>query len=131
LRIKFYILIYFLWGYFNLWLESKVMWVVPSHFCSFLIIYFQFHPSILDWLEIEFHNLFWFAFYWVILVSWSKFNRLIWVDSSFLSFFYRFFFSISFFNIRLIELVSIYFIYLFSMRLLQSHNLSRKFYMLT
>jgi len=58
----------------------------------------------LDWLWIEFYNLYWFAFYWVISVSWSRFDRLNWVDSGFfLSLFNRFFSSILFLNIGLIE----------------------------
>jgi hypothetical protein len=32
------------------------------------VFFFHFHRSIMGWLRIEFHNLFSFAFYWVILV---------------------------------------------------------------
>jgi hypothetical protein len=35
---------------------------------SFLICFFWFHSSILDWLKIKFHNLFRFTFYEVIIV---------------------------------------------------------------
>jgi hypothetical protein len=32
--------------------------------------FFQFHLLILSWFKIGFHNLFWFAFYYIIPVSW-------------------------------------------------------------
>jgi len=35
-------------------------------------LFFQFHLLTLDWLRIELHNLFWFSFYGVILVTWSR-----------------------------------------------------------
>jgi len=73
--VKLYNLFFFsicvLWGYSNLitlimsldgWI--KLTWMV---FCVLLNFFFQFHLLTLSWLKIELHNLFWFAFYGVIL----------------------------------------------------------------
>jgi len=35
-----------------------------------IIYFFQFHSSILGWLGIDLHNLFWFSFYIVITILW-------------------------------------------------------------
>jgi hypothetical protein len=54
-----------------LWLESQVRLIDLGVFYSFfLLIFFQFYPSILDWSRIKLYNLFWFVFYEVIPVSW-------------------------------------------------------------
>jgi hypothetical protein len=54
-----------------LWLESWVWHVYSNYFfvSFFNWFYFRLHPSILGWLRIEFHNLFWFALYEVIPIS--------------------------------------------------------------
>jgi hypothetical protein len=91
--------IYFLWGYHNLitrvtslanWLEFLFLFLVDFFFKK------NYH-SMLGWLRIRLHNLFWFAFYEVILISWTE-SRVWLVNSS--EFFC--FFLMSTFNIRLI-----------------------------
>jgi hypothetical protein len=76
LRIWIYMfLICFLWGLsrshdsdHKFYRLAKLVWVF---FGPFLIDFvFQFHPWILGWLGIKLQNLFWFAFYKVISVSW-------------------------------------------------------------
>jgi hypothetical protein len=53
---------------------GQLTWVF---FCVlFLIDFFLFHPLTLDWLQIELRNLFRFAFYEIILISWPKFDKL-------------------------------------------------------
>ena len=61
-----------------LWPELHVWQVnLDCLFRSFLIaIFFQLHHSILDWLGIKLHNLFWYAIYRVIMVSY--FGSWIW-----------------------------------------------------
>jgi hypothetical protein len=50
----------------------------------FLINAFQFHPSILNWLRIKFHDLFWFTSHRVIfilwLISWVWYVNLSWSE---------------------------------------------------
>jgi hypothetical protein len=41
-----------------LWLESRLSWLTQVFFCFFCWFFFQFYPSILDWLWIRLHNLF-------------------------------------------------------------------------
>jgi hypothetical protein len=49
---------------------NKLTWVDSNHFLGiFFINFFLFHPSALGLLKIEFCNLFWFAFYKVIMIS--------------------------------------------------------------
>ena len=45
---------------------------------------FQFHSSMLDLLKIKLHNLFWFGFHEVIIVSWinMRIDRLTRIDSN-------------------------------------------------
>ena len=102
-------------------------------FVFFLIYYFfQFYLSMLYWLWIEFHNLYWFAFYWVISVSWSRFDRLNWVDSGFfLSLFNCFLFNFIFKYWVDWELIFNMFFDLFYIRLSLSHDLGCRFYMWT
>ena len=42
--------------------------IALEFFLSFFFL--QFHHSILGWMRIRLHNLFWFAFYEVISISW-------------------------------------------------------------
>jgi hypothetical protein len=72
-----FLFICFLWGYFVLLLGSRVWrvnpgWLVYSFVSFIYLIFFQFHPSTLDLLGIELHNLFWFTLYEVIPVTWTK-----------------------------------------------------------
>jgi hypothetical protein len=82
------------------WTESRIdelNYVDLDIFFVFLLIFF-FNCILqlkLDWLRIEFYNLFLFVLFWVILISWFSFGRLTCVDSGF--------FLISFFNIGLID----------------------------
>jgi len=85
---------YFLIDFFNF--ITRLSW---SHdlICEFskltlvdLSFFFQFHPSMLGWLRIKFHNLFLFSFFKVIPVSWPE-SKLIQVFFwSFLIFFFNF-----------------------------------------
>ena len=60
-------------------------------------IFFKFYPLTMSWLMIELYNIFQFAFYKVILVSWSK--RVVWrVNLCWLRLFYVFFVIDFFFN---------------------------------
>ena len=84
-------------------LFTRMMIFFLSHF----LFQFQFHHSILDLLEIKFHNIFQFIFYEVILYSWTG-PRVLLINSVnsiyFLLFLIEGFFpSISYCNIRLIE----------------------------
>jgi hypothetical protein len=106
LRIKLYNLFQFiLYKVVLVLLTRSQVWSVNSSGCFmfFFLIDFilNFHPLILGWLKIEFHNLFWYAFHEVILVSWPKFDMLTRVDST--CFFSWISFSILSFNIELIK----------------------------
>jgi len=63
--------------------------------CFFLIIFFQFNTSTSSWLRIELHNLFWFAFYGVILVSRLRYKvwqvNQYWLRFFLIDFFFQFF----------------------------------------
>jgi hypothetical protein len=92
-------LIFFLWDYPCLMarvmgLASWLEWTRVYFFSFFHGFSFQFHPSTWDWLRIWLHNLFWFAYYWVILISWPRFSRLTWVYSG--CFFVLFYFIFQF-----------------------------------
>jgi hypothetical protein len=52
-----------------------------------LFFFFKFHFSALGWLKIKLYNLFWFIFYEVILVLWSR-SWIWWVNSVFLNWFF-------------------------------------------
>ena len=84
----------------------------------------------LNWLRIRLHNLFQFAFYEVISITWHKL-RLWQINSGWLIFFCLLFIDF-FFNLVLqywIDWKLIFIVYfgLFSIRLSQSHNLGHEF----
>jgi hypothetical protein len=60
------------WSKLQLW-QVNHGWLKLFVFWSFVLSesFFQFYSSILVWLKIRFHNLFWFVFYRIIPVSWS------------------------------------------------------------
>ena len=47
-------------------------------FLFFFLFFFQFHPLILSWLRIEFHNMFYFSFYKVIIILKKIILVLVW-----------------------------------------------------
>jgi len=75
-----YVIVYFFFSWENSFEKKKHMLLNCKKFIGllmssaslaflFLLIYFfQLYPLILDWLRIEFHNLFHFDFYEVIIV---------------------------------------------------------------
>jgi hypothetical protein len=93
------ILYYFLFVFYEViivsWPESRVLRVsqVDLGFFFNWIFFFQFYP-ILDWLNIEFYNSFWFVVYWVIPVFWLEFGRLTEVELTYVFVFFFYFFSI-------------------------------------
>jgi hypothetical protein len=94
-------------------------------FCVFFNWFFLFSPLTLSWLEIEPHNLFLFPFYEVILVSWSKFGRLIQVDLTYflVEFYFQFHHStLDWLRVRF----NIFFLF-FSIVLSWSHDLGSEF----
>jgi hypothetical protein len=82
-----FLILYLNWFFFNFILHNFFFlstWLSWSYdlghelgsftrggFVLFNYFVFQFHHLLLGWLEIRLHNLFWFGFYEVILVSWS------------------------------------------------------------
>jgi hypothetical protein len=65
---------------------------------SFLdCFFFQFHPSLFGWLRILLLNIFMFAFYGVILVSWPR-SRVLKISLIWLWFFLGYFFKFIFFQ---------------------------------
>ena len=59
--------------------------------------FFQFHPSLFGWLRILLLNIFVFAFYGVIFVSWPR-SRVLKISSIWLWFFLGYFFKFIFFQ---------------------------------
>jgi len=93
-RFNFYEVILVLMNRVKDW-RVKLCWL-GYIFCFFIDFFFNCILQLkLDWLRIEFYNLFLFVLFWVILISWFSFGRLTCVDSGF--------FLISLFNIGLID----------------------------
>jgi len=50
---------------------GRLTWIDSCRFfILFNLIFFMFYPLTLSWLGTGLHNLFWFSFYKVIMVSW-------------------------------------------------------------
>ena len=122
-KLNFYKVISISWPELRVWrVKSGCLW---SFFFLFVIdIVFQFHLLMLDWLRIELHNLYWFAFYWVILFLWSRFNPG-WVEI-----FYLFFFQFHSSTLSWLIIEFRYVFYLYIISLSRSYDPGCEFYML-
>jgi hypothetical protein len=74
-----------------------LIWLTRFFFIFLIDFFSQFYSLILDWLGIRFHDLFWFAFYEVIHVSWLG-SQVWWGNPSWLELFFVLFFIHFFFN---------------------------------
>jgi hypothetical protein len=105
---------------------TRLTWVFLPFFNQ---IFFLFHHSTFYSLKNRFHNLFWFAFYEVILVLWSKSH--VWQVNS--CHFFNFFLKIDFFSIHWIVQKLCFIIYFNLLDIWRSypHDSGREFRILT